>query len=273
MGSWRAIRNVDINQKPKVIAGSTLGYKSMSNSLLQKEVPSTGKVTLPPISSIINESVQDRVSEMAPGSLHGYNNFGLNGSSIANEKSRGVFMPTLTSLREYSPHQMGGLGGMPLFSRFSVPDVYFVGRTNNYTVQPPPYITGERNGVYVSPRESVGGHSELAYEDGTLNSSRVPSVSSYPEDRSSRSSTSSKSDRESSPTQGKRKTRNNLPKETAYILLKWLSEHLNHPYPNSQEKNQLKMSTGLNHQQLLNWFINARRRKIKMMKEHKRLNK
>jgi hypothetical protein len=70
----------------------------------------------------------------------------------------------------------------------------------------------------------------------------------------------------------KRKTRNNLPKETTYVLLKWLNEHLNHPYPNSFEKNQLMMSTGLNQQQLSNWFINARRRKIKLLKEQKRLN-
>lgn len=71
---------------------------------------------------------------------------------------------------------------------------------------------------------------------------------------------------------GKRKTRNNLPKETTFILLKWLNDHLNHPYPNSFEKNQLMLSTGLNQQQLSNWFINARRRKIKSLKEQKRLN-
>ncbi|KAK6202544.1 homeobox KN domain-containing protein [Scheffersomyces amazonensis] len=70
----------------------------------------------------------------------------------------------------------------------------------------------------------------------------------------------------------KRKTRNNLPKEITYILLKWLNDHLNHPYPNSFEKNQLMMATGLNQQQLSNWFINARRRKIKSLKEQKRIN-
>lgn len=69
-----------------------------------------------------------------------------------------------------------------------------------------------------------------------------------------------------------RKTRNNLPKETTYILLKWLNEHLNHPYPNSFEKNQLMISTGLNQQQLSNWFINARRRKIKVLKQQQNLN-
>lgn len=69
-----------------------------------------------------------------------------------------------------------------------------------------------------------------------------------------------------------RKTRSNLPKETTFILLKWLNEHLNHPYPNSFEKNQLMLSTGLNQQQLSNWFINARRRKIKLLKEQTRIN-
>ncbi|KAI5970749.1 CUP9 [Candida margitis] len=69
----------------------------------------------------------------------------------------------------------------------------------------------------------------------------------------------------------KRKTRNNLPKEITYVLLRWLNDHLNHPYPNSFEKNQLMMATGLNQQQLSNWFINARRRKIKTLKEQKRM--
>lgn len=70
-------------------------------------------------------------------------------------------------------------------------------------------------------------------------------------------------------TGAKRKTRNNLPKETTFILLKWLNEHLHHPYPNSFEKNHLMAATGLNQQQLSNWFINARRRKIKLLKEHR----
>lgn len=69
-----------------------------------------------------------------------------------------------------------------------------------------------------------------------------------------------------SPTAPRLRTRNNLPKETTYVLLKWLNEHLNHPYPNSFEKNQLMLLTGLNQQQLSNWFINARRRKIKVLK-------
>lgn len=92
-------------------------------------------------------------------------------------------------------------------------------------------------------------------------------------------SVSSASSAESTPTSGmsspgsqkmamasKVRTRNNLPKETTHVLLKWLKEHLNHPYPNSFEKTQLMMTTGLNQQQLSNWFINARRRKIKALR-------
>lgn len=67
------------------------------------------------------------------------------------------------------------------------------------------------------------------------------------------------------------RTRNNLPKETTYILLRWLNDHLNHPYPNSFEKTQLMMTTGLNQQQLSNWFINARRRKIKVLRQKQKL--
>lgn len=67
------------------------------------------------------------------------------------------------------------------------------------------------------------------------------------------------------------RTRNNLPKETTYILLRWLNDHLNHPYPNSFEKTQLMITTGLNQQQLSNWFINARRRKIKTLRQKQKL--
>ncbi|KAM9900890.1 hypothetical protein OXX79_004860 [Metschnikowia pulcherrima] len=67
--------------------------------------------------------------------------------------------------------------------------------------------------------------------------------------------------------QSKVRTRNNLPKEVTHVLLQWLNDHLNHPYPNSFEKAQLIMATGLNQQQLSNWFINARRRKIKYLRE------
>ncbi|KAI5949593.1 CUP9 [Candida jiufengensis] len=101
----------------------------------------------------------------------------------------------------------------------------------------------------------------------SLHQPQIIRSNSYPIERShSQISSSSLKDN------NKRKTRNNLPKEITYILLRWLNDHLNHPYPNSFEKNQLMLSTGLNQQQLSNWFINARRRKIKSLKEQKRMN-
>ncbi|ODV88237.1 hypothetical protein CANARDRAFT_228984 [[Candida] arabinofermentans NRRL YB-2248] len=65
------------------------------------------------------------------------------------------------------------------------------------------------------------------------------------------------------------KRRSNLPKKTTVILLNWLNDNLEHPYPNSKEKLDLTSRTGLTIQQLSNWFINARRRKIQMLREIK----
>ncbi|CCC71423.1 hypothetical protein NCAS_0H01130 [Naumovozyma castellii] len=56
--------------------------------------------------------------------------------------------------------------------------------------------------------------------------------------------------------------RSNLPKEMVQILNTWLLNHLQNPYPTSQEKRELLIKTGLTKVQLSNWFINVRRRKI-----------
>lgn len=66
-----------------------------------------------------------------------------------------------------------------------------------------------------------------------------------------------------------RKKRQNLPRQTTLVLLSWLSEHLDRPYPNSREKYDLLLKTRLTIQQLDNWFINARRRKITILKKLK----
>ncbi|CEP20971.1 CUP9 [Cyberlindnera jadinii] len=68
---------------------------------------------------------------------------------------------------------------------------------------------------------------------------------------------------------GGRKKRQNLPRQTTLILLSWLSDHLDRPYPNSREKYDLLMKTRLTIQQLDNWFINARRRKIAILRKLK----
>ncbi|QSZ29197.1 hypothetical protein DSL72_003708 [Monilinia vaccinii-corymbosi] len=59
-----------------------------------------------------------------------------------------------------------------------------------------------------------------------------------------------------------RKRRGNLPKPTTDILTGWFVNHLDHPYPNEEEKQVLMRQTGLQLNQISNWFINARRRKL-----------
>ncbi|KAK5663927.1 hypothetical protein OQA88_138 [Cercophora sp. LCS_1] len=62
-----------------------------------------------------------------------------------------------------------------------------------------------------------------------------------------------------------RKRRGNLPKETTDKLRSWFLGHLNHPYPTEDEKQKLMQQTGLQMNQISNWFINARRRQLPAM--------
>ena len=51
-----------------------------------------------------------------------------------------------------------------------------------------------------------------------------------------------------------------LPKDAVKVLKSWLNDHLAHPYPNDEEKADLKAKTGLKITQISNWLANARRR-------------
>ncbi|KAL7947318.1 hypothetical protein V8C42DRAFT_317429 [Trichoderma barbatum] len=62
-----------------------------------------------------------------------------------------------------------------------------------------------------------------------------------------------------------RKRRGNLPKETTDKLRTWFVSHLQHPYPSEDEKQELVRQTGLQMNQISNWFINARRRQLPAM--------
>ncbi|EGX89252.1 homeobox transcription factor, putative [Cordyceps militaris CM01] len=62
-----------------------------------------------------------------------------------------------------------------------------------------------------------------------------------------------------------RKRRGNLPKETTDKLRSWFVAHLQHPYPTEDEKQDLMRQTGLQMNQISNWFINARRRQLPAM--------
>jgi len=57
-----------------------------------------------------------------------------------------------------------------------------------------------------------------------------------------------------------------LPKEATEVLKNWILVHWENPYPDEATKQQLVEETGLNRSQVVNWFINARRRLIKPMK-------
>ncbi|RYO74693.1 hypothetical protein DL766_004504 [Monosporascus sp. MC13-8B] len=59
-----------------------------------------------------------------------------------------------------------------------------------------------------------------------------------------------------------RRRRGNLPKETTDKLRSWFVAHVEHPYPSEDEKQELMRQTGLQMNQISNWFINARRRQL-----------
>ncbi|KAK9355892.1 homeobox KN domain-containing protein [Lipomyces doorenjongii] len=59
-----------------------------------------------------------------------------------------------------------------------------------------------------------------------------------------------------------KKRRGNLPKHVTDILRNWLNAHVQHPYPTEEEKTTFMQQTGLTMNQISNWFINARRRRL-----------
>ncbi|KAJ4217902.1 homeodomain super [Fusarium falciforme] len=62
-----------------------------------------------------------------------------------------------------------------------------------------------------------------------------------------------------------RKRRGKFPKETTDKLRAWFVAHLQHPYPTEDEKQELMRQTGMQMNQISNWFINARRRQLPTM--------
>ncbi|RUS84679.1 hypothetical protein EGW08_007549 [Elysia chlorotica] len=51
-----------------------------------------------------------------------------------------------------------------------------------------------------------------------------------------------------------------LPKEAVAMMMEWLRNHKDNPYPNDDEKAMLIKQTGLSINQINYWFTNARRR-------------
>jgi hypothetical protein len=51
-----------------------------------------------------------------------------------------------------------------------------------------------------------------------------------------------------------------FPRAAVKILKDWMLEHIDNPYPTEEEKESLKMETGLTVGQISNWMANTRRR-------------
>lgn len=59
---------------------------------------------------------------------------------------------------------------------------------------------------------------------------------------------------------GQPRRRGKLPKHITEHLKSWLMSHTDHPYPTEEEKHEFCAVTGLDINQISNWFVNARRR-------------
>lgn len=54
-----------------------------------------------------------------------------------------------------------------------------------------------------------------------------------------------------------------LPRDAVKLLRQWFHQHHEYPYPTHDERQQMEQQTGLDKNQILNWFPNTRRRKRK----------
>lgn len=192
------------------------------------------KISLPPITDILNNKVLgDVYNHREPFEKLGAFDYKYLTNPIKPHNSSHIRFPSTSSLSSYisEPNIHGNLRSSPVSNI----------RTSNVVVSPhvtyPPVINS--NVTELNKNSSEG---KIQLPDN-ITANKVSS-------------------------NDKRKTRSNLPKGTTYILLNWLNDHINHPYPNNFEKNQLMVLTGLNQQQLSNWFINARRRKIKTLQQN-----
>lgn len=61
-----------------------------------------------------------------------------------------------------------------------------------------------------------------------------------------------------------RKSRSNLPKSAVATLKNWLQEHQSNPYPSENDKLELAVRCGLQIKQINYWFMNARKRILKI---------
>ncbi|KAL9647673.1 hypothetical protein ABK040_015162 [Willaertia magna] len=76
-------------------------------------------------------------------------------------------------------------------------------------------------------------------------------------------------DSSSSPTCLKKRKRSKFTKEDKEVLINWLKEHEDYPYPNENEKQMLLERVGMTKEQLETWFVNNRKRLLPGKKSRK----
>ncbi|PBP27297.1 hypothetical protein BUE80_DR001514, partial [Diplocarpon rosae] len=173
-------------------------------------------------------------------------------------RSQAPTLPPLSTLASpmsfpaanFSEYSLGG----PRPSGYTYPSM----SRSSFDPQPPPPSTFSYG--YPAPRgQSYSGPSSVA-----LSHDRSPFCSAPPAYPGSLNPYGAEGhERESDSRQ--RKRRGNLPKETTDKLRAWFMTHLTHPYPTEDEKQELMRQTGLQMNQISNWFINARRRQLPTM--------
>ncbi|ONH65592.1 Homeobox protein TOS8 [Cyberlindnera fabianii] len=256
--------------------GSPLNSTSTSQPFLEPrpQVQQTQSFSLPPIRELLKEAT--------PGPV------GVSGSTSNTTTSTTLSSPVQQPVVTPAPR--------PLPAVYHTSSPYFNGPAYPSNNSPPPSSLPHSIGRSASlpnylshhPRipSPVAQHHTSSFSGLATSSSshqltshthaqsRIPNMIPTPESRSESASPVSSTDstyfeptKEAKLTS--RKKRQNLPRQTTMILLSWLSEHLDRPYPNSREKYELLIKTRLTIQQLDNWFINARRRKINELRKLK----
>ncbi len=189
-----------------------------------------------------------------------------------------VLPPPFTSSTSYPPHQSPGIEQpSPRHRCNSIPCEYNCPPTPSY-YSAAPYPSQMQSYPYYR-RQSLLSPTSLTPASFPISSSYTSIASLTPSGSSASASIDGDIRRSSIVThymedkiidhrriQRSRKKRANLPKKTTSILLGWLNDNLDHPYPSATEKSELIRLTGLTNQQLSNWFINARRRKIQVLR-------
>ena len=76
------------------------------------------------------------------------------------------------------------------------------------------------------------------------------------------SSSPEQGEEEATDDEGEKKHKPLMSRQAQQTLTAWLKAHLDHPYPDDDEKDALLAHTGITVQQMNNWFVNARRRAV-----------